>query len=49
VPDKESGGRAHPSSYASVGRCCAVAFDDGGAGTMVADDRGVPLQLGGGQ
>jgi hypothetical protein len=48
VPSKESGGGPHPSSGAMVGQRYVVAFDGGGAGMVITDGRGVPLQLGGG-
>jgi hypothetical protein len=51
LPGKELGGRAHPSSGAArrQRRSLGATLFGGGVGcTVVTDDRGVPLQLGGG-
>jgi hypothetical protein len=46
VLGKEIRGGAHPSSGASVGRRGVVAFDGGGACTVVADDVALALHHG---
>jgi hypothetical protein len=46
VSGKEIGGRAHPSSGVSVGWHCTVAFDGGGAGTVVTNDATLVLHHG---
>jgi hypothetical protein len=51
APGKKSGGGAHRGGGVTVGwrsQAWSMAFSGDGAGMVVADGQGIPLQLGGG-